>query len=172
MTVIAELAAYLFARLSAISLTRKGVVDAATFLGLLAFCLALEWRKQRSIRHCSSICVACHSIHHSQQELTIATSLRVHIFEEVVRGLFYFVPFFVLAIPARVWLPVDIAINWLLFLEHSDLDWTYGKLGTILVSPHFHRVHHSVEVQDVDTNFGSFLSIWDRLFGTANLRAT
>ena len=249
MTVIAELAAYLFARLSAISLTRKGVVDAATFLGLLAFCLALEWRKQRSIRRYASrafrtdvlyslvylsgayslfvglpvyrfltrqlshwvpflqthalthfpaplqfVCGlaiadltyylwhrsvhavpflwAFHSIHHSQQELTIATSLRVHIFEEVVRGLFYFVPFFVLAIPARVWLPVDIAINWLLFLEHSDLDWTYGKLGTILVSPHFHRVHHSVEVQDVDTNFGSFLSIWDRLFGTANLRAT
>jgi len=54
MTVIAELAAYLFARLSAISLTRKGVVDAATFLGLLVFCLALEWRKQRSIRRYAS----------------------------------------------------------------------------------------------------------------------
>jgi sterol desaturase/sphingolipid hydroxylase (fatty acid hydroxylase superfamily) len=115
---------------------------------------------------------AFHSIHHSQQELTIATSLRVHIFEEMVRGLFYFVPFYILAIPPHVWLPVDVAINWLLFLEHSDLDWTYGRLGSILVSPHFHRIHHSVEPRDLNTNFGSFLSIWDRLFGTANLRAT
>ena len=249
MKFVAELATLLFARLSAVSLTRKGIVDAATFVVVLAFCLALEWRKQRSIRRYASrafrtdviyslvylsgayslfvglpvyrfltshlsrwvpflqthalahvpaalqfICGlaiadltyylwhrtvhavpflwAFHSVHHSQQELTIATSLRVHIFEEMVRGLFYFVPFFVLAIPASVWLPVDIAINWLLFLEHSDLDWTYGKIGSILVSPHFHRVHHSIEPQDVDTNFGSFLSIWDRMFGTANLRAT
>lgn len=122
--------------------------------------------------HAVPLLWAFHSIHHSQREMTIATSLRVHIFEEMVRGLFYFVPFFILDIPPRVWLPLDIAINWLLFLEHSDLDWTYGILGNLIVSPHFHRVHHSVEVEDIDTNFGSFLSIWDRLFGTANLRAT
>jgi sterol desaturase/sphingolipid hydroxylase (fatty acid hydroxylase superfamily) len=122
--------------------------------------------------HATPFLFAFHSIHHSQQELTIATSLRVHIFEEMVRGLFYFVPFYILAIPPHVWLPVDVAINWLLFLEHSDLEWTYGKLGLIVVSPHFHRIHHSVELQDLNTNFGSFLSIWDRLFGTANLRAT
>ncbi len=249
MHVIVDLATYLLTRLSAISLTRKGIVDALTFAAVLVFCLVLEGIKRRSVRrygarsfrtdllyslvylsgaysllvglpvyrfltthlsqwapylqmqalthvpaplqfigglaiadltyyfwhrsvHAVPFLWAFHSIHHSQQELTIATSLRVHIFEETVRGLFYFVPFFIFAIPAHVWLPVDIAINWVLFLEHSDLDWTYGKLGTILVSPHFHRVHHSVEPQDIDTNFGSFLSIWDRVFGTANLRAT
>src|SRR5207248_5962063 len=53
--------------------------------------------------HATPLLWAFHSIHHSQQELTIATSLRVHIFEEMVRGLFYFVPFFILAIPSRVW---------------------------------------------------------------------
>ena len=246
MKALTDIATFVLTRFS---FSRKGVFDVLTFVGVLAFCLVLEWRKERSLRrygsrgfrtdllysfvylsgiysllvglpvyrflttrlthwvpalqthalthvpapvqfivglaiadvtyyfwhrtvHAVPFLWAFHSVHHSQQEMTFATSLRVHIFEEVVRGLFYFVPFFLLGIPATVWLPVDIAINWLLFLEHSDLDWTYGKIGTLLVSPHFHRVHHSVELQDVDTNVGSFLSIWDRLFGTANLRAT
>ncbi|MDQ6801194.1 MAG: sterol desaturase family protein [Acidobacteriota bacterium] len=147
-----------------------GVPAPVQFLVGLAAADLTYYLWHRSV-HATPFLWAFHSIHHSQQELTIATSLRVHIFEEMVRGLFYFVPFFILAIPAHVWLPVDVAINWLLFLEHSDLDWTYGKVGSILVSPHFHRIHHSVELQDLNTNFGSFLSIWDRLFGTANLRA-
>jgi sterol desaturase/sphingolipid hydroxylase (fatty acid hydroxylase superfamily) len=249
MKAITELAAYVLARLSTMSINRKGIFDALTFVAVLVFCLALEWHKQRSVRryasrafrtdliysmvylsgiyslliglpiyryltshlsrwvpfaqthalahvpavlqfaiglviadftyymwhrtvHAVPFLWAFHSVHHSQKELTIATSLRVHILEEMVRGLFYFVPFFIFAIPATVWLPVDIAINWLLFLEHSDLDWTYGWFGKVIVSPHYHRVHHSIETQDVDTNFGSFFSFWDRLFSTANLRAT
>lgn len=249
MKVLLELATYVLGRVATLAPTRKGIVDAVTFVAVLAFCFILEAIKRHSIRrygargfrtdllyslvylsgayslfvglpvyrfltthlsrsapflqthllaglpaplqfaaglavadltyylwhrsvHAVPFLWAFHSIHHSQQELTIATSLRVHIFEELVRGLFYFVPFFVLAISPQVWLPLDIAINWLLFLEHSDLDWTYGPLGRIVVSPHFHRVHHSIERCDLDTNFGSFLSIWDQLFGTANLRAT
>jgi sterol desaturase/sphingolipid hydroxylase (fatty acid hydroxylase superfamily) len=122
--------------------------------------------------HATPILWAFHSIHHSQTQLTIATSLRVHIFEEMIRGLFYFVPFFILGLPTTVWLPLDIAINWLLFLEHSDLDFSYGPLGRILVSPHFHRIHHSVDPQDLNKNFGSFLAFWDPLFGTASDRKT
>ncbi|HKB78848.1 MAG TPA: sterol desaturase family protein, partial [Thermoanaerobaculia bacterium] len=148
-----------------------GLPAPVQFLAGLAAADFTYYLWHRSV-HATPFLWAFHSIHHSQQELTIATSLRVHIFEEMVRGIFYFVPFFILAIPAHVWLPLDIAINWLLFLEHSDLDWTYGKLGRFIVSPHFHRIHHSVETQDLDTNFGSFLSIWDRIFGTANARAT
>jgi sterol desaturase/sphingolipid hydroxylase (fatty acid hydroxylase superfamily) len=122
--------------------------------------------------HATPILWAFHSIHHSQQQLTIATSLRVHLFEEMVRGLFYFVPFFILGLPAHVWLPFDILMNWLLFLEHSDLDWTYGRVGRLVVSPHFHRIHHSSDRRDFDKNFGSFFSIWDRLFGTFSARDT
>ncbi len=122
--------------------------------------------------HATPILWAFHSIHHSQQQLTIATSLRVHLFEEMVRSLFYFVPFFIIGLPAHVWLPFDILMNWLLFLEHSDLDWTYGRVGQLIVSPHFHRVHHSIDPRDLDKNFGSFFSVWDHVFGTFSNRTT
>jgi sterol desaturase/sphingolipid hydroxylase (fatty acid hydroxylase superfamily) len=29
-----------------------------------------------------------------------------------------------------------------------------------------HRVHHSIERDETDSNFGFNLSVWDRLFGT------
>jgi len=35
-----------------------------------------------------------------------------------------------------------------------------------IVTPNHHRVHHSQIVKETDTNYGSLLTIWDRLFGT------
>jgi sterol desaturase/sphingolipid hydroxylase (fatty acid hydroxylase superfamily) len=36
----------------------------------------------------------------------------------------------------------------------------------VIVTPDFHRVHHSVHRDETDSNYGFNLSIWDRLFGT------
>lgn len=40
------------------------------------------------------------------------------------------------------------------------------KLRTVIVTPDMHRVHHSVIVKETHSNFGFFLSVWDRWFGT------
>jgi sterol desaturase/sphingolipid hydroxylase (fatty acid hydroxylase superfamily) len=37
----------------------------------------------------------------------------------------------------------------------------------LLVTPDWHRVHHAVDRDEHDTNFGNILTAWDRLFGTA-----
>ena len=39
-------------------------------------------------------------------------------------------------------------------------------LRLILVTPDMHRVHHSVEIDESNSNFGFNLPWWDRLFGT------
>jgi len=39
-------------------------------------------------------------------------------------------------------------------------------LRRVLVTPDMHRVHHSVQRDETDSNFGFNLSVWDRLFGT------
>lgn len=36
----------------------------------------------------------------------------------------------------------------------------------MVVTPQFHRVHHSIEPEHQDRNFGVVLSVWDRIFGT------
>ena len=39
-------------------------------------------------------------------------------------------------------------------------------LRLVVVTPDMHRVHHSVEADETNSNFGFNLPWWDRLFGT------
>ena len=59
-----------------------------------------------------------------------------------------------------------------LHLQHSHV-WlaTTGVWGRILLSPAHHQIHHSADPQHFNTNFGSFLSIWDWMFGTLRVPA-
>jgi len=114
---------------------------------------------------------AFHSVHHSQQELTALANFRFHVVDVFVRGLAQFVPGLLLGVPARVWLPavwIQVALD---CLAHSGLGWGYGPLGAVVVSPGFHRVHHSADPGHYNTNFGMTYSFWDRLFGTSAPRA-
>jgi sterol desaturase/sphingolipid hydroxylase (fatty acid hydroxylase superfamily) len=113
---------------------------------------------------------AFHSVHHSQREMTALANFRFHVGDVFLRGLAQFVPGLVLGVPLRVWLPsvwIQVALD---CLAHSGLGWSYGPLGRVLVSPRFHRLHHSAEPRDRDRNFGMTYSFWDRLFGTADAR--
>jgi hypothetical protein len=51
-------------------------------------------------------------------------------------------------------------------LQHANLSWGFGPLGAILVSPQYHRIHHSRDREHHDCNYGDLLTIWDRAFGT------
>ena len=41
-----------------------------------------------------------------------------------------------------------------------------GVLEWILMTPSHHRVHHGSNPQYLDKNYGGWLIIWDRMFGT------
>jgi sterol desaturase/sphingolipid hydroxylase (fatty acid hydroxylase superfamily) len=52
-------------------------------------------------------------------------------------------------------------------LHHSHVPVSYPKvLRYILISPHIHHIHHSVDPKHANKNLGVVFSIWDRLFGT------
>jgi sterol desaturase/sphingolipid hydroxylase (fatty acid hydroxylase superfamily) len=113
---------------------------------------------------------AFHSVHHSPQELTALANFRFHLGDVFVRGMAQFVPGLLLGVPAYVWLPtvwIQVALDG---LAHSGLGWGYGPLGSVLVSPGFHRVHHSADPAQHNSNYGMTYSFWDRLFGTAAAR--
>ena len=108
-----------------------------------------------------------HSVHHSQREMTALANFRFHAADVFVRGLAQFVPGLLLGVPVWVWLPTVWIQVTLDCLAHSGLGWSYGPVGRVLVSPRFHRVHHSADPADRDRNFGMTYAFWDRLFGTA-----
>jgi sterol desaturase/sphingolipid hydroxylase (fatty acid hydroxylase superfamily) len=107
-----------------------------------------------------------HSIHHSQQYLTVSTGFRTHFVDEIVRTTFMFVPLYFLGIRPHSFLIVDLIVNGILGLQHSDLPWSYGVFGNLIVSPRYHRLHHSVDPIDRDKNFAVLFPVWDRLFNS------
>lgn len=119
------------------------------------------------LMHASPWLWAFHSVHHSQGELTPLANFRFHAVDVLFRGLTQFVPGLVLGVPILVFLPIvwlQVALDG---LAHSGLGWSYGPLERLIVSPRFHRVHHSSEPAHYSRNFGMTYSFWDRLFGTA-----
>jgi sterol desaturase/sphingolipid hydroxylase (fatty acid hydroxylase superfamily) len=57
-------------------------------------------------------------------------------------------------------------------MSHSNTRFSYGWLGEhIFISPQFHRTHHALRAAGRRScNFGTALSLWDILFGTAKFR--
>jgi len=53
-----------------------------------------------------------------------------------------------------------------LAFQHSNLDYRVGWLRYVLGVAEIHRWHHKRDFEDAQVNFGEFLMVWDRIFGT------
>ena len=107
-----------------------------------------------------------HALHHSQEELSVLTSFRAHPLMHTNGFLLATVPVLLLT-GAHPLAPVLITVYVCLgTLPHTNVRWTYGPLGRILVSPGYHRLHHAVDGHQ-DANLGVVLTVWDVLAHTA-----
>ncbi len=60
-------------------------------------------------------------------------------------------------------------LNGMALFSHSNVklpDHIDRALRKVVVTPDMHRIHHSVEVNETNSNYGFNLSIWDRFLGT------
>lgn len=114
-----------------------------------------------------------HALHHSQENLNPLTTKRTHPVERVFSWLFIrWIPLAIIGSPPEIWaLFITVDAIWDYFI-HSNLRVNLGPLGRILVSPQYHRIHHSCLPEHADRNFSDRLVIWDILFGTACLEQT
>jgi hypothetical protein len=102
--------------------------------------------------------------------MNVTTASRHHILERVLAPVFVTIPTAIIFhVP-----PVTIAIlslipyAWLYF-THANIDLGFGPFWWLLVSPNYHRVHHSLAPEHIDRNFVNWFPLWDILFGTAVL---
>ena len=109
-----------------------------------------------------------HSVHHASEELNYLTASRVHPFSKLMWGFVGILLLIVLGVPPTMWLLLTLVQTLLATVQHAELDWSYGRLYPVLVSPVFHRLHHSRDRRDFDKNYSQLFGIWDHLFGTAN----
>lgn len=110
---------------------------------------------------------AIHSVHHSQLEMSFISSYRLHPLEQLMQNIVMVVPLLIMGVPTSRWLPLMVVMALLEGLQHSALDWGYGRAYRVLVSPRFHALHHSSDARHHNRNFSKILSVWDFLFGTA-----
>jgi sterol desaturase/sphingolipid hydroxylase (fatty acid hydroxylase superfamily) len=110
-----------------------------------------------------------HRVHHSENAVDVTTAFRQHPGETVWRILWQLAPIVVFGIP--LW----VVIMYLIFsglnaeLEHANIRLNLRVdrlLRFFVVTPNMHKVHHSCEQQETDSNYSNIFSIWDRLFGT------
>jgi sterol desaturase/sphingolipid hydroxylase (fatty acid hydroxylase superfamily) len=102
-----------------------------------------------------------HAVHHSQEELSILTTFRAH---PLVQVSFLLTAVPVLAITHNAVTPAAVLTVYACLgaLPHANLRWTYGKLGAVLISPAYHRIHHSATGR-LDINLGTVFTCWDAL---------
>lgn len=121
------------------------------------------------LQHRNRFLWAFHSVHHSQEHLTLFTASRRHPLENLSMDvLLYFGVFhFLLGIPTRGWAPLAAFITCFAAIQHAPLDWKLGPLGKIFAGPRFHAFHHSADPRHANANYAFLFSTWDYLFKTA-----
>jgi sterol desaturase/sphingolipid hydroxylase (fatty acid hydroxylase superfamily) len=75
----------------------------------------------------------------------------------------------VLGAPPLAVLIFEVLLNATSMFNHGNVrlpSWLDRPLRFVVVTPEMHRVHHSIDRRETDSNFGFNLPWWDRLFGT------
>ncbi|MCW2600388.1 MAG: sterol desaturase [Frankiales bacterium] len=108
---------------------------------------------------------ASHVIHHSSQRYNLSTALRQTWTGEYT--VLFFLPVALLGVPVEIVL-ASWSVNLLYqFWIHTEvIDKLWAPVEWLLNTPSHHRVHHGVQQQYLDRNYGGILIVWDRLFGT------
>jgi sterol desaturase/sphingolipid hydroxylase (fatty acid hydroxylase superfamily) len=102
-----------------------------------------------------------HAVHHSQEELSILTTFRAH---PLVHVSFLISAVPILAISSNATTPSIVLTSYACLgaLPHANVPWTYGRVGRVLISPAYHRIHHSATGR-IDINLGTVFAVWDAL---------
>jgi len=110
-----------------------------------------------------------HRVHHADPDFDVTTGLRFHPIEIILSLLIKFAAIVVLGAPVVAVVIFEILLNAGAMFNHANVRLPIGLdkvLRWVIVTPDMHRVHHSVEDDEANSNFGFSLTWWDRLFGT------
>lgn len=110
-----------------------------------------------------------HKVHHSDLDLDVSSGLRFHPLE--ILGSMVYKLGLVAALGPSVMTVVafEAILNGMALFTHSNIKLPLGldrALRWVFVTPDMHRIHHSVEQNETDSNYGFNMSVWDRLLGT------
>ena len=146
-------------------------VDVPFWLAVLASVLILDffiWL-QHVMVHAIPLLWRLHRVHHADLDFDVTTGARFHTLEILLSMAIKFAVILLLGPPVVAVVIFEVLLNATSMFNHSNVRMPLGLdrvLRWFVVTPDMHRVHHSTEDDETNSNFGFNLPWWDRLFGT------
>ena len=146
-------------------------VELPFWLAVLIAVIALDfviWL-QHVMVHAIPVLWRLHRVHHADPDYDLTTGARFHPIEIILSMLIKFATIAVLGPPVVAVIIFEVLLNATAMFNHGNVRLP-ARVDRVLrwfvVTPDMHRVHHSVEDDETNSNFGFNLPWWDRLFGT------
>ena len=131
--------------------------------------LDFSYYLQHYLLHAVPLLWRLHRTHHSDVEYDFSTGVRFHPFEALFTAAFGMAFIAVLGAPPEGVMLSQILAVAVSFGEHANVVISAAvdrAIRLVFVTPNMHRVHHSVDHVEGNSNFSNMFSFWDRLFGT------
>ncbi|MFC1510189.1 sterol desaturase family protein [Candidatus Omnitrophota bacterium] len=110
-----------------------------------------------------------HRVHHNDIEMDTTTALRFHPMEMIFSSMLRLVVIPLIGIDVFVLVIYEMCLQLVVFFHHSNigLQERWDRLIRLcIVTPNMHRVHHSKERDETDSNYSTIFSFWDRILHT------
>jgi sterol desaturase/sphingolipid hydroxylase (fatty acid hydroxylase superfamily) len=137
-------------------------------LAVIALDFAMYW--QHRLSHRIGWLWRIHRVHHVDTAFDTTLGLRFHPFEILLSMFYKLAIIAALGAPAAAVAVYELLLAAFALMTHADIAiptrWD-AALRRIVVTPDWHRVHHSVHHTETESNYGNMLTLWDRLFASA-----
>lgn len=111
-----------------------------------------------------------HTIHHSQRELNAFTTQRNHPAEAIYKTLIQALPLGFFGGSSFTWIGYLLLNQFWGYFTHSNSRTNLGWFRYVLVTPQYHRIHHSIDPRHHSRNYSDKLILWDWLLGSLHPR--
>lgn len=136
-------------------------------LNLVLLDLAIYW--QHRMMHRVPWLWRLHRVHHADTDFDVSTGLRFHPLEILFSLAYKAIVIVMLGATPMAVVLFEVLITACSIFNHANISLAANleqPLRRLLVTPDMHRVHHSVRIEEHNSNFGFSISCWDRLFAS------
>jgi len=147
------------------------LVEAPTWFAVIVSVVIMDFiiYLQHVMVHAVPVLWRLHRVHHADLDYDVTTGSRFHTIEIILSMFIKFATIVLLGPPVIAVVIFEVVLNAMAMFNHGNVGLPKimdRVLRYFVVTPDMHRVHHSVEDDEANSNFGFNLSWWDRLFGT------
>jgi sterol desaturase/sphingolipid hydroxylase (fatty acid hydroxylase superfamily) len=137
----------------------------STVLCVVVLDAAIYW--QHRAMHRWPLLWRLHRVHHSDLQLDASSGVRFHPLEILLSMLYKMAIVVAIGASAESVVIYEVVLSSFALFNHSN--WAMPAdhcLRKLIITPDVHRVHHSVTATETNSNYGNFLVVWDKLFGS------